>query len=78
MDGRTDPRRKQAAGGGKAGRRNQSQRKKSSSERGPSEKVEEKVCSLWTFTVPSDPGKLPANTQVKLSFLLTSVGTDVL
>lgn len=76
MDGQTDPMRKQAAGGGKAGSRNQSQRKKISSERGPSEKVEEKVCSLRTFTVPSDPGKLPANTQVKLSFL-TSVGTDV-
>lgn len=65
------PQEKQAAGTKARGR-------KSLQREALQEKVEEKVCSLRTFTVPSDPSKLPANTQVKLSFLLTSVGTDVL
>lgn len=77
MDGRTDPRRSRQQVEGRQAAGTKARGRKSLQREALQEKVEEKVCSLRTFTVPSDPGKLPANTQVKLSFL-TSVGTDVL
>lgn len=78
MDGRTDPRRSRQQVEGRQAAGTKARGRKSLQREALQEKVEEKVCSLRTFTVPSDPGKLPANTQVKLSFLLTSVGRDVL